>query len=294
MTMWTVVIPHEPQTAAAGGPCLDRDFLFDVSLSLSLSLSLSFGRQEVEECLLQLFGWTAPSNHSPCNPYIQPFPAHHPASRSRLFTNPANRRTATFNYSICGSALKRSYWMKKCSGCNNLWMLIMKVFPQFPYDWGFSLKGKKIKKNNSRYKSVPGNITLAHSGWLRKTVKLPKCGHMMPISPVLVSALSSYLPPSPRKQTRCTYTPSRCSSASPQHLTSKLICATPIDTKTQNTIMNALYQSKSINRTGSGQRSDHFCYCYRTSCGVCNAFFWLAPEFNFFPLPSWWYITTEL
>lgn len=35
MTMWTVVIPCEPQTAAAGGPCLDGDFLFDVPLSLS-------------------------------------------------------------------------------------------------------------------------------------------------------------------------------------------------------------------------------------------------------------------
>lgn len=36
MTMWTVVIPHKLPTAAAGGPCLDRDFL---SMSLSLSLS---------------------------------------------------------------------------------------------------------------------------------------------------------------------------------------------------------------------------------------------------------------
>lgn len=41
MTMWTVVIPRELPSAAAGGPCLDRDFL-----SMSLSLSLSHGASE--------------------------------------------------------------------------------------------------------------------------------------------------------------------------------------------------------------------------------------------------------
>ena len=45
MTMWTVVIPHKLPTAAAGGPCLDRDFL-SMSLSLSLSFSLSQPRSK--------------------------------------------------------------------------------------------------------------------------------------------------------------------------------------------------------------------------------------------------------
>ena len=47
MTMWTVVIPHKLPTAAAGGPCLDRDFL-SMSLSLSLFLSLSAAEQASE------------------------------------------------------------------------------------------------------------------------------------------------------------------------------------------------------------------------------------------------------
>lgn len=93
----------------------------------------------------------------------------------------------------------------------------------------------------------------------------------------------------PRKQTGRTNSPSRCSSTSPQHLTSKLICATPTDADTRTLSGNLYFNLYPSTGLKLMQRRDRFCYSYKISFGIQKVFVCLFLKLIFSPIPSWWH-----
>lgn len=132
MTMWTVVIPRELPSAAAGRPCLDRDFL---SMSLPLSLPATEqaskrGRQEAEECLLQLSGWNT-SSHPPTPHTSRASPFLPTRLRPCPLTAPANSRTSSVQHSSQLEQSGLSDGAKTALTVTPSECWFSKVFPQF-------------------------------------------------------------------------------------------------------------------------------------------------------------------
>lgn len=127
-----------------------------------------------------------------------------------------------------------------------------------------------------------------HAGRRRRTVKLyeqlPKCSHMMLISPVLVSVLSSYLPPSPPGNKHAALTPPPAGPPPP-------LSIWPLNSNDTQTLSEKLHFNVHPSPTGLKEivkRSDHFCYRHWHLKSLCLALLKIELFPNSQPMTCWW------
>lgn len=217
-----------------------------MGILFSPSLSLSAGRKRKSVYFNYLAERLQPTT-PPTIPISSPLPAHQPVSRPRLFTNqPIEGQQLSITASL---PLHWNYWWKSAPFVTTSECWSWRYSP-IPKCLEIFIKRKKKMKKKKRFRvsfhplqicyrklqrmhdysaRQCSSLSSHQNGaiWCWSAASLSLCCHHIYHHP-------------PRKQTGRTNSPSRCSSTSPQHLTSKLIWATPTDADTK-TLSGKLY-----------------------------------------------------